>query len=70
LIGERRNPVPRGPPSFLRIDTVHQGNGPEGKKIYHINAVDAVTQWEVVQENPCISSVWLAATMSDTEAAR
>ena len=39
-IGERRKPAPNGQPGFLRIDIVHQGDGPEGKGIYHINAVE------------------------------
>jgi len=38
---------------------VHQGDGPEGKGIYHINAVDEVTQWEVVLATPRISEAWL-----------
>ncbi len=58
-IGERRKPAPNGQPGFLRIDTVHQGDGPEGKGIYHINAVDEVTQWEVVLATPRISEAWL-----------
>jgi transposase InsO family protein len=33
---------------FLRIDTVHQGDWNGVKGVYHINAVDAVTQWQVV----------------------
>ena len=47
-IGERRKPDPRGRPGFLRIDTVHQGDWGGAKGVYHINAVDAVTQWQVV----------------------
>jgi transposase InsO family protein len=47
-IGERRKPDPRGRPGFLRIDTVHQGDWEGAKGVYHINAVDAVTQWQVV----------------------
>ena len=47
-IGERRQPDPQGRPGFLRIDTVHQGDWDGVKGIYHINAVDAVTQWQVV----------------------
>jgi transposase InsO family protein len=47
-IGERRKPDPQGRPGFLRIDTVHQGDWDGIKGVYHINAVDAVTQWEVV----------------------
>jgi transposase InsO family protein len=58
-IGERRKPEPNAQPGFLRIDTVHQGDGPEGKGIYHINAVDEVTQWQVVLATPRISEAWL-----------
>jgi transposase InsO family protein len=47
-IGERRKPDPRGRPGFLRIDTVHQGDWEGVKGVYHINAVDAETQWQVV----------------------
>lgn len=47
-IGERRRPDPKGAPGYLRIDTVHQGDWNGTKGIYHINAVDTVTQWEVV----------------------
>ncbi len=47
-IGERRRPEPLGRPGFLRIDTVHQGDWDGEKGVYHINAVDAVTQYEVV----------------------
>ena len=58
-IGERKKPAPNGQPGFLRIDTVHQGDRPEGKGIYHINAVDEITQWEVVLATPRISEAWL-----------
>lgn len=47
-IGERRKPQPLGRPGFLRVDTVHQGNQDGHPGIYHINAVDTVTQWQVV----------------------
>jgi transposase InsO family protein len=47
-IGERRKPDPEGRPGFLRVDTVHQGDWEGAKGVYHINAVDAVTQWQVV----------------------
>ena len=47
-IGERRKPEPQGRPGFLRIDTVHQGDWDGAKGVYHINAVDAVTQWQIV----------------------
>jgi hypothetical protein len=58
-IGQRKKPAPNAQPGFLRIDTVHQGEGPEGKGIYHLNAVDEVTQWEVVLATPRISEAWL-----------
>ena len=47
-IGERRKPDPQGRPGFLRVDTVHQGDWDGAKGVYHINAVDTVTQWQVV----------------------
>lgn len=47
-IGERRKPRPEGKPGYLRIDTVHQGDQDKQKGVYHINAVDEVTQMEVV----------------------
>jgi len=58
-IGERRKPVPNGLPGYLRIDTVHQGDQDGRKGIYHINAVDEVTQWEIVAALPKISELWL-----------
>jgi hypothetical protein len=47
-IGERRRPDPRSRPGYLRVDTVHQGDRDGRPGLYHINAVDTVTQWEVV----------------------
>jgi transposase InsO family protein len=58
-IGERRKPQPGGEPGFLRIDTVHQGDQQGRKGVYHINAVDEVTQWEIVAATPQISELWL-----------
>ena len=53
-IGERRKPDPQGRPGFLRVDTVHQGDWDGAKGVYHINSVDAVTQWEIVG---CVSKI-------------
>jgi transposase InsO family protein len=58
-IGERRKPRPQGRPGYLRIDTVHQGDRDGDKGVYHINAVDEVTQWEIVAATPQISEHWL-----------
>ena len=58
-IGERRKPQPQGQPGYLRLDTVHQGDRPEAKGVYHINAVDEVLQWQVVGSTPRISETYL-----------
>ena len=47
-IGERRRPDPRGRPGYLCVDTVHQGDTQTRKGLYHINAVDTLTQWQIV----------------------
>ena len=47
-IGERRQPDPKGQPGYLRVDTVHQGQRDGEPGVFHINAVDTVTQWQVV----------------------
>ena len=58
-IGERRKPYPEGQPGYLRIDTVHQGDLDGRKGVYHINAVDEVTQWQIVGATAQISEAWL-----------
>jgi transposase InsO family protein len=58
-IGERRAPRPEGRPGYLRVDTVHQGDMDGLKGMYHINAVDEVTQWQVVGATAQISEAWL-----------
>jgi hypothetical protein len=47
-IAERRQPNPQGRPGYLRVDTVHQGQHDGKPGVYHLNAVDTVTQWQVV----------------------
>jgi transposase InsO family protein len=64
-IGERRRPDTQGRPGYLRVDTVHQGDDLDGNKgVYHINAVDEVTQWEVVGAVPQISEAWLIPVLA------
>lgn len=58
-IGERRAPAPEGRPGFIRIDSVHQGDQDGVKGGYHINAVDCVTQWELVATCERISEAFL-----------
>ncbi len=59
VIGERRKPHPQGQPGYIRIDTVHQGDLDKMKGVYHINAVDEVTQFEVVCSVERISEHYL-----------
>ena len=58
-IGERRKPNPQGKPGYLRVDTVHQGDLDGIKGVYHINAVDEVTQHEVLCSVEKISERYL-----------
>jgi len=58
-IGERRKPDPQGRPGYLRVDTVHQGDQDGSKGVYHIDAVDEVTQWQVLGAVEQISEAWL-----------
>jgi hypothetical protein len=47
-IGERRAPAPDGRVGFIRIDSVHQGDQDGLKGLFHINAVDCLSQWQLV----------------------
>ena len=58
-IGVRRAPQPGGRPGYIRIDSVHQGDLDGVKGLYHINAVDCVTQWQVVATVQAISEAYL-----------
>lgn len=58
-IGVRKAPAPAGRPGFIRIDSVHQGDHDGVKGLYHINAVDCVTQWQVVASVQTISEAHL-----------
>jgi len=58
-IGERARPDPGGSPGYIRVDTVHQGDSNGEKGVYHINAVDEVTQWEIVASVERISEYYL-----------
>src|SRR5438445_7947134 len=62
-IGERRRPQPGGQPGDLRVDTVHQGDRDGVKGVYHINAVDEVTQWQVVGAVAAITQTQLEAVL-------
>ncbi len=58
-IGQRRAPTPNNRPGYLRLDSVHQGDQDGLKGLYHINAVDCVTQYEAVATCERISEAFL-----------
>jgi len=58
-IGERCKPRPNGQPGYLRIDSVHQGDMDKKKGVYHINAIDEVTQWEIIVTVPRIQEEFM-----------
>ena len=58
-IGQRRKPCPNNEPGYIRIDSVHQGDQDKRKGVYHINAVDEITQFEVVISVEKISEHYL-----------
>ena len=62
-IGVRKAPAPEGRPGFIRIDSVHQGDLDGVKGLYHINAVDCVTQWQVVASVQAISEAHLLSVI-------
>jgi hypothetical protein len=63
------SPKPEGQPGHLRLDTVHQGDGPEDKGVYQIDAVDEAMQWQVVGATPRISASF-RPSMPGSEPAR
>jgi hypothetical protein len=64
-IGERRPPTPNGRPGFIRIDSVHQGDQDAIKGVYHINAVDGITQWQLVATCERISEAYLLPVVAE-----
>ena len=64
-IGKRQKPIPNGQPGYIRIDTVHQGDLDKQKGVYHINAIDEVTQWEIVIAVEKISEAYLIPVIDE-----
>jgi hypothetical protein len=64
-IAERARPCPEGKPGYIRVDTVHQGDMNGEKGVYHINAVDEVTQWEIVASVERISENCLVPVLEN-----
>jgi transposase InsO family protein len=63
-IAARRKPDPQGRPGYLRLDTVHQGDLDGIKGVYHINAVDEVTQFQCVFSVERISERFLVPVLA------
>ena len=68
-IGTRRKPTPEGKPGYLRIDSVHQGDLDGRKGVYHLNAVDEVTQFQAVVCVEKISEAFLIPALEELFAA-
>ena len=64
-IGQRCKPQPNGQPGFIRVDTVHQGDFDRIKGVYHINAVDEVTQFQLVLSTEKISERYLLPVLEE-----
>lgn len=64
-IGEQRAPAPNNQPGYLRVDSVHQGDQDGVKGLYHINAVDCVTQYEAVATCERISEAFLIPVLEE-----
>jgi len=64
-IGTRRAPAPNNRPGYLRVDSVHQGDQDGLKGIYHINAVDCVTQYQAVATCERISEAFLIPVLEE-----
>lgn len=56
-IGITRPPENFGKPGSIRIDTVHQ------RDVYHINAVDEISQWEILVCVPQICEDWMVSAL-------
>lgn len=63
-IGERKKPAPDGRCGYLRVDSVHQGDQDGIKGVYLVNAVDEVTQFQVVCAVERISEAYLLPALS------
>ena len=64
-IGVRQKPFPEGKPGFIRIDTVHQGDLGKAKGVYHIQAVDEETQWDIVFSVEKITEAYVVPALEE-----
>jgi transposase InsO family protein len=68
-IGQRRKPCPNNKPGYIRIDSVHQGDQDKRKGIYHVNAVDEVTQFQIIVTLERISEEFMLPALEQILAA-
>ena len=68
-IGQRRKPCPNDEPGYIRIDSVHQGDQDKRKGIYHVNAVDEVTQFQIIVTLERISEEFMLPALKQILAA-
>ncbi len=68
-IGQRRKPIPNAQPGYIRIDSVHQGDQDKRKGLYHVNAVDEVTQFQVIVTLERISEEFMLPALNKLLAA-
>ena len=61
--GQRRAPTPNNEPGYLRVDSVCQGDLDDAG-LYHLNAVDCVTQYEGVATCERISEAFAPGARS------
>ena len=59
MFGDERFEHPGRLPGYLRVDSVHQGDLDKVKGVYHIDVVDAVTQYQFVGSAERISEHYL-----------
>ncbi|MEE8059655.1 MAG: hypothetical protein V3T17_17770 [Pseudomonadales bacterium] len=64
-IGQRRKPRPNDEPGYIRIDSVHQGDQDKRKGVYHINAIDEVTQFQVIVTLERIGEEFMLPALKD-----
>jgi transposase InsO family protein len=68
-IGQRRKPCPNNQPGYIRIDSVHQGDQDKRKGVYHVNAVDEVTQFQIIVTLERISEAFMLPALEQILAA-
>ncbi len=68
-IGSRRKPCPNDQPGYIRIDSVHQGDQDKRKGVYHINAVDEITQFQIIVTVERISERYMLPALEQLLAA-